>query len=55
MVVARDSSGGSWGDGDGGEPETVMPGDSSLASCITSASGIVCGGSGTTVSGFDPP
>ena len=53
MVTAGGSSGGSWGDGggdgNGDETEMVVFEASSLVGCCTSAFGIVCGGSGTTV------
>lgn len=54
-MIAAGSSGGSWGGGDGNEAEIVVSGASSVADCFTSASCIVCDGSGTTVSGSEPP
>ena len=55
IVAVKDASGGSWGVGGGGESRTTVSGASPSAACVTPASGIVCGGSGTTISGFEPP
>ena len=54
MAATEGVSGGSLGVEDEDKSETVVSGASSLAVCIISASGVVCGGSDATVSRFGP-